>query len=85
MALSNYLIQTAVCLWLFYGIGLGIGSSGGYAARLLVWALLFAAQMALSHWWLARFRLGPLEWLWRSIAEGRRLPMRVSTPVPTVA
>jgi uncharacterized protein len=76
MALSNYLIQTVVCLWLFYGIGLGVGSSGGYATRLLVWALLFGAQMAFSHWWLARFRLGPLEWLWRSLAEGRRLPMR---------
>ncbi len=79
MALSNYLIQTVVCLWLFYGIGLGIGSSGGYATRLLVWVLLFGAQMALSHWWLTRFRLGPLEWLWRSIAVGRRLPIRVSS------
>lgn len=78
MALSNYLIQTVVCLWLFYGIGLGIGSSGGYAARLLAWVLLFGAQMALSHWWLARFRLGPLEWLWRSLAERRRLPLRAT-------
>lgn len=77
MALSNYLIQTVVCLALFYGIGLGIGSSGGYATRLLVWASLLGLQMALSHWWLARFRLGPVEWLWRSCAEGRRLPMRL--------
>jgi uncharacterized protein len=79
MALSNYLIQTVVCLGLFYGIGLGIGSAGGYATRLLVWASLFGAQMAWSQWWLARFRLGPVEWLWRSIAERRRLPMRLPT------
>jgi uncharacterized protein len=78
MALSNYLAQTVVCLGLFYGIGLGLGSSGGYAMRLAVWALLFGAQIALSHWWLARFRLGPLEWLWRSIAEARRRPMRAN-------
>lgn len=78
MALSNYLMQTVMCLWLFYGTGLGIGSSGGYLTRLLVWALLFGVQMALSHWWLARFRLGPAEWLWRSVAEGRRLPMWLS-------
>lgn len=76
MALSNYLMQTVVCLWLFYGIGLGIGPSGGFVARLTVWAMLFGLQMAFSAWWLARFRLGPMEWLWRSIAEGRRAPMR---------
>jgi uncharacterized protein len=76
MALSNYLMQTVACLWLFYGFGLGIGPAYGYCTRLLVWIVVFGAQMALSHWWLARFRLGPAEWLWRSIAEGQRLPMR---------
>lgn len=78
MALSNYLMQTVVCLWLFYGVGLGIGPAYGYLTRLLVWVALFGAQIGLSHWWLARFRLGPAEWLWRSIAEGQRLPMRRS-------
>lgn len=82
MALSNYLIQTVVCLWLFYGIGLGIGPAQGYVTRLSVWVALFGAQMVFSHWWLARFRLGPVEWLWRSIAEGRRLPMRQPAQQP---
>ena len=77
MALTNYLMQTLVCLWLFYGIGLGIGPNGGFVVRLLVWAMLFGLQMAFSTWWLARFRHGPLEWLWRSIADGRRVPMRL--------
>lgn len=77
MALSNYLMQTLVCIWLFYGIGLGIGPSGGFVARLSVWAMLFGLQMAFSAWWLARFRLGPMEWVWRSIADGRRAPMRL--------
>lgn len=77
MALSNYLMQTLVCIWLFYGIGLGIGPSAGFVARLSVWAMLFGLQMAFSAWWLARFRLGPMEWVWRSIADGRRAPMRL--------
>lgn len=85
MALSQYLAQTVVCLALFYGTGLGIGSSGGYATRLLVWVSLFGVQMVSSQWWLARFRLGPAEWLWRSIAEGRRLPMRIPTRMPAGA
>jgi uncharacterized protein len=79
MALSHYLIQTVVCLGLFYGVGLGIGSGGGYSIRLLVWALLFGAQMAASHWWLRRFRFGPMEWLWRSIAATRRLPIGLNS------
>lgn len=85
MALSNYLMQTLVCLWLFYGVGLGIGPAYGYLTRLLVWVALFGVQIGLSHWWLARFRLGPAEWLWRSIAEGQRLPMRRSGHAPSSA
>jgi uncharacterized protein len=77
MALSHYLMQTLVCVWLFYGIGLGIGPSGGFAVRLLVWAMLFGLQIGFSHWWLRRFRHGPMEWLWRSLADGRRAPMRL--------
>ncbi len=75
MALSNYLMQTMVCLALFYGAGWGLGSTGGYSTRLLVWVSLFGLQIAASHWWLKRFRLGPMEWLWRSIAATRRLPI----------
>lgn len=85
MALSNYLMQTVVCMWLFYGIGLGIGPAYGYLTRLPVWVAIFGAQIGLSHWWLARFRLGPAEWLWRSIAEARRLPMRRPIRAPSSA
>jgi uncharacterized protein len=77
MALSNYLMQTLVCIGLFYGMGLGIGPSGGFVVRLAVWAMLFGLQMAFSAWWLTRFRLGPVEWVWRSIADGRPAPMRL--------
>lgn len=77
MALTNYLVQTVVCVWLFYGIGLGIGPRYGYAACFAIWALLFGAQIASSHWWLARFQFGPAEWLWRSLTYLRWQPLRV--------
>ncbi|MFC5579148.1 DUF418 domain-containing protein [Lysobacter niabensis] len=76
MALTNYLIQTPVCLALFYGTGLGLGQAGGYPARYLAWAAIFAAQIAFSHWWLARFRFGPVEWVWRSATYGRAQLLR---------
>jgi uncharacterized protein len=42
----------------------------------LFWLLLlsvavYALQVALSRWWLARYRFGPMEWVWRSITYGR--------------
>lgn len=76
MALTNYLIQTPVCLALFYGIGLGLGPYAGYPGRFVAWASIFAAQIAFSHWWLARYRFGPLEWAWRSVTYGRRQALR---------
>jgi uncharacterized protein len=76
MALSNYLAQTLVAIGLFYGIALGIGPRFGLLGVVVVWLLVFAAQMVLSHAWLARYRFGPVEWLWRSATYGRWQPMR---------
>lgn len=77
MALSNYLAQTAICTAIFYGYGLGVGPAYGMATCFVAWALLFGAQMAFSHWWLNRFRFGPMEWLWRTLSYGRLQPMRL--------
>jgi uncharacterized membrane protein YeiB len=37
---------------------------------------VYAAQIAFSHWWLARFRYGPMEWLWRGFTYRQVPPMR---------
>lgn len=76
MALSNYLVQTLLGVGLFYGVGLGLGPRYGLVGVVVVWAVVFVAQIGISHWWLARFRFGPAEWAWRSVTYGRRQPMR---------
>jgi uncharacterized protein len=38
--------------------------------------LLFATEAALSTLWLARYRFGPLEWLWRTLTYARLQPLR---------
>lgn len=76
MALTNYLLQTAVCLPVFYGVGLGIGPRYGVVGILSAWILLFGAQIVFSHWWLSRYRFGPMEWLWRSLTYARMQPMK---------
>lgn len=75
MALTNYLTQTLFQSLLFMGWGLGL-----YGQMSIVWVPLaslaiFAAQVGLSRYWLAQFRFGPFEWLWRSLTYGKRQPM----------
>ena len=75
MALSNYLATSIVMTTLFYGIGGGLygtlsraelyGFVGGMWGVILLWSPL----------WLAHFRYGPAEWLWRSLARRRLQPM----------
>ena len=77
MALSNYLAQSLIGTLFFYGYGLGHWGTGR-AWQLLFVLAVFALQMAFSQWWLARFRYGPLEWLWRWATYGKRPTMRIA-------
>ena len=74
MALSNYLLQSLVGILVFHGYGLGLWGAGRTAQVLLV-LVVFAGQVALSHWWLARFRYGPVEWVWRAATYLHLPPM----------
>lgn len=78
MALTNYLLQTVIALWLFYGYMPGPGWSGevGPVGLVPILIVVFGAQIAFSTWWLRHYRFGPMEWLWRSLTYGRIQPMR---------
>jgi uncharacterized membrane protein YeiB len=77
MALTNYLMQSLICMTFFYGFGLGHwGMPRG--EQVLFVAVVYAAQIAFSHWWLARFRYGPMEWLWRGFTYGLVPPLRIA-------
>jgi uncharacterized protein len=78
MALTNYLTQSLLGIAVFYGVGFRQFGHVG-AAWLLVWSIaIIAAQAALSRWWLARYRFGPAEWVWRSLTYGAPQPMRIA-------
>jgi uncharacterized protein len=79
MPLTNYLLQTLIATTLFYGWGVGLwGKVGNALDLLLAVVVFFAVQVPLSKWWLERFELGPMEWLWRRLTYGhatfRRVP-----------
>ncbi|WP_217369043.1 DUF418 domain-containing protein [Nonomuraea antri] len=75
LALTNYLTGTAVVVlaspliktdptrWSVIGVA----------------AVTVIAQVLFSRWWLARFRYGPLEWIWRCLTWFRRVPNRLES------
>ncbi|MEO7385825.1 MAG: DUF418 domain-containing protein [Gammaproteobacteria bacterium] len=88
MALTNYLAQSILCALIFYGFGLGLyGRVTGYQLYAVV-VLICALELSWSRWWLARFRIGPFEWVWRSLTYRQRQAWRAapaSRPVPSPA
>jgi uncharacterized protein len=77
MAFSNYLGTSLVMTFIFHGWGLGLAGQYGHFAQLGFVVLGWALMLAWSKPWLARYRQGPLEWLWRSLTDGRRLPFKL--------
>ena len=71
MALTNYLTHSVVFTLLFYGYGLGLYGDIGRAGATALALVLFGGQMWFSAWWLARYRMGPMEWLWRTLTYGK--------------
>lgn len=84
MALTNYLAQGFLYGFILFGVGPGLALAGkiGTSTVLVVCIAFFAAQIAFSHWWLARYRFGPMEWVWRTLTYGERPPMRRAEAVP---
>lgn len=71
MALTNYIGQSVIGMFLFYGIGMGLGAAFGLAQTELIALGVFLLQMLLSRVWLTYCQFGPLEWIWRMLNYGR--------------
>ena len=84
MAFSNYIAQSIVLGFLFYGYGFGLMGRIGAAGGLAIAVAIYAAQAVFSRWWLERYRFGPLEWLWRTLMYGERQQWRRETRAPAV-
>lgn len=75
-ALTNYILQSLIGIFVFYNIGLGLGDSLGSAYLTLAVFIIFGFQILVSNAWLKRYRYGPLEWLWRVLTYGRYMQNR---------
>jgi uncharacterized protein len=76
MALSCYLASSLAMTALFDGWGFAQFGRWPRATPYLLVPVAWAAMLMGARWWLARFTLGPAEWLWRSLARGEMLRTR---------
>jgi len=78
MALTNYVAQSFVYGFVLFGVGPGLALAGkiGTAVAATIAIVGYALQLLISRWWLARYRFGPLEWLWRGLTYRRWPPLR---------
>ena len=83
MALTNYILQSVICVLLFYGYGFGLFGSVRAAAATAIAFGIFLFQIAFSTVWLKFFRYGPLEWIWRQLTYRHRLDLRFKPPRST--
>lgn len=79
MALSNYLLQSILCTFIFYGFGVGLYGSVERVGQVGIVVGVWALQLIVSPLWLRYFRFGPAEWVWRSLSYGKRQPMRAAS------
>ncbi len=82
MAFTNYLMQSVIFGWIFFGYGLGLFGEVAATRAFLLGVIVYAMQAVISSWWLRHYRFGPVEWLWRTLMYGSRQRMLL---VPTPA
>ena len=65
MSLTNYLSQSIIGTFIYFGYGLSLYNVLGVAASFGVGIGLFVLQLGFCHWWLKNHKQGPFEGAWR--------------------
>lgn len=77
-ALTLYIAQTLICLWVLYPPwGLALYGQQGWAAMMLTALAVNAVLLWAATWWVKHYAMAPVEWAWRSTIAGRALPFRL--------
>lgn len=66
MSLSNYIMQSVMGSFIYYGYGLGLYKYTDATLCLMIGILLALLQGLFSAWWLKYHKKGPLETLWHN-------------------
>ncbi len=76
MALTNYLMQSIIGTFIFYGWGLSYFGQVDRVGLLPIVIGIWVIQLLWSRPWLNRFRFGPFEWFWRSLTYWKFQPLK---------
>ena len=77
MPLTTYLFTSFLTMWvLFPGFGFGLHGRWGFGGLMVCAAVIILGEMIATNLWVRAFDTGPMEWLWKSLAYGRKMPFR---------
>ncbi|EJR28252.1 MULTISPECIES: DUF418 domain-containing protein [Bacillus cereus group] len=65
MSVSNYLAQSIITTTIFYAYGFGLFGKIGYFFGILLTIGIYTIQLFVSTYWLRKYRIGPVEYIWR--------------------
>ena len=67
MSLTDYITQSIIGSFIYYGYGLEMHLYCGTTVSLLIGVVFFLLQLAFAHWWFLNFKRGPLETIWHRL------------------
>ncbi|WP_225434151.1 DUF418 domain-containing protein [Peribacillus tepidiphilus] len=76
LSLSNYLFQSILCTLIFYSYGLGLYGKISFTTGCVMVVIIYTLQLWMSKAWLAKYKIGPVEYLWRWLTYGTRPKLR---------
>lgn len=82
LPLSIYFSAAIVTGLLFAPFGFGLWGRNGAGGMFLIACAIIAVQVVAANLWLRSFETGPPEWLWKTLAYGRRQPFRRADRAP---
>ena len=68
LGLTNYLMQTIICMFLFYGYGFGLSGKLTLFETFLCVIPIYIFQLIFSSIWIKYYKTGPVETLWRRLS-----------------
>ncbi len=73
MSLTTYIMQSIVATTIFYSYGFGMYGKVDLETGVWIAVGIFVIQVIIAEIWLMKFRMGPIEWVWRKATYGKKL------------
>ena len=67
MSLTDYITQSVIGSFLYYGYGLALHTVCSHTGSFLVGIAMLVVQMVFAHWWFRHYHRGPLETIWHRL------------------